>query len=314
MLLSADNFTRAESDLYFGNVVKDAGFGKFKHIRQLTPMDKQLVIRSNRDTLYSAGVFDLDAGPVTISLPDAHDRFMSLQVISEDHYVPDVFYGQGEHTLTRDGIGTRYVMAAVRTLVDPNDETDAEKVHALQDAVAVKQDSSGSFEIPEWDPVSHKSVRDALLQLAATLPDSKGIFGTRSDTDPIRHLLGSAAAWGGNPEKDGMYFSFSPAGNDGATAYRLCVDEVPVDGFWSVTVYNNEGYFTPNPQNAYSLNNITAQRGPDGQVTIRFGGWDGTAPNCLPITPGWNYLVRLYRPHHQILNGEWKFPEAQPIS
>jgi hypothetical protein len=314
MLVSADNFTRAESDLYFGNVVKDGGFGKFKHVRQLTPMDKQLVIRSNRDTLYSAGVFDLDAGPVTISLPDAHDRFMSLQVISEDHYVPDVFYGQGEHTLTRDGIGTRYVMAAVRTLVDPNDEADAEKVHALQDAVAVKQDSSGSFEIPEWDPVSHKSVRDALLQLAATLPDSKGMFGTRSDTDPIRHLLGSAAAWGGNPEKDAMYFSFSPAGNDGATAYRLCVDEVPVDGFWSVTVYNNEGYFTPNPQNAYSLNNITAQRGPDGQITIRFGGCDGTAPNCLPITPGWNYLVRLYRPHHQILNGEWKFPEAQPIS
>ena len=212
MLVSADNFTRAESDLYFGNVVKDGGFGKFKHIRQLTPMDKQLVIRSNRDTLYSAGVFDLDAGPVTISLPDAHDRFMSLQVISEDHYVPDVFYGQGEHTLTRDGIGTRYVMAAIRTLVDPNDEADAERVHALQDAVAVKQDSSGSFEIPDWDPVSHKSVRDALLQLAATLPDSKGMFGTRSDTDPIRHLLGSAAAWGGNPEKDAMYFSFSPAG------------------------------------------------------------------------------------------------------
>ena len=159
-----------------------------------------------------------------------------------------------------------------------------------------------------------RTVRDALLQLAATLPDSKGMFGTRSDTDPIRHLLGSAAAWGGNPEKDAMYFSFSPAGDDSATAYWLCVDEVPVDGFWSVTVYNNEGYFTPNPQNAYSLNNITAQHGPDGQITIRFGDCDGTAPNCLPITPGWNYLVRLYRPHHQILNGEWKFPEAQPIS
>jgi hypothetical protein len=69
VLVSADNFTRAESDLYFSNIVKDGGFGKFTHIRELTPLDKQLVVRSNRDTLYSAGVFDLEAGPVTISLP-----------------------------------------------------------------------------------------------------------------------------------------------------------------------------------------------------------------------------------------------------
>jgi hypothetical protein len=91
VLVSADNFTRAESDLYFSNVVKDGGFGKLIHIRELTPLDKQLVVRSNRDTLYSAGVFDLDGGPVTISLPDAGGRFMSMQVITEDHYVPGVF-------------------------------------------------------------------------------------------------------------------------------------------------------------------------------------------------------------------------------
>ena len=314
VLVSADNFARAESDMYFGNVVKGGGFAKFMHIRGLTPLDNQLVIRSNRDTLYSAGVFDLDAGSVTISLPDARGRFMSLQVITADHYVPAVFYGQGEHTLARDDIGTRYVMAAIRTLVNPNDDADLDAVHALQDAVAVRQDDTGSFEIPTWDPVSQKNVRDALLQLSATLPDSTGMFGSRNDTDPVRHLIGSASAWGGNPEQDAMYFSVHPARNDGATVYRLCVDQVPVDGFWSVTVYNEDGYFTPNPQNAYSLNNITAQRGPDGNITIQFGGCDAAAPNCLPITPGWNYLVRLYRPQDEILNGEWSFPEARPIS
>ncbi len=314
VLVSADNFTRAESDFYFSNVVKDGGFGKFNHIRELTPMDKQLVIRSNRDTLYSAGVVDLDAGPVTISLPDARGRFMSMQVITEDHYVPAVFYGQGEHALTRGGMGTRYVMVAIRTLVDPNDDADLAKVHALQDAVAVQQDSPGSFDIPNWDPVSHKSVRDALLQLAASLPDSKRMFGTKNDTDAVRHLLGSAAAWGGNPEKDAMYFSFSPGDNDGATVYRLVVDQVPVDGFWSVTVYNKEGYFTPNPQNAYSLNNLTARRAADGKIVIQFGGCEDAPANCLPITPGWNYLVRLYRPQAKILEGEWTFPEAEQVS
>jgi hypothetical protein len=239
---------------------------------------------------------------------------MSMQVITEDHYAPAVFYGQGEHTLTRGEIGTRYVMVAIRILVNPNDDADLAEVHALQDAVAVQQDHTGSFDIPKWDPVSQKKVRDALLQLSATLPDSKRMFGTENHTDPVRRLIGSASAWGGNPEKDAMYFSVHPAENDGVTAYRLTVDEVPVDGFWSVTVYNKDGYFTPNPQNAYSLNNITAQRGADSKITIQFGGCDAATTNCLPITPGWNYLVRLYRPQDKILNGEWIFPAVEPIS
>jgi hypothetical protein len=311
VLVSPDNFIRAESDLYFGNIVNDGGFGKFHHIRELTPLDKQFVVRSNRDTLYSAGVFDLDAGPVTVSLPDPSGRFMSMQVISEDQYVPAVFYGQGDHTLTRADIGTRYVMVAIRILVNPNDDADLDTVHALQDAVGSQQRDAGRFEIPKWDPVSQKAVRDALDQLAATLPDFSGMFGTKEDTDPVRRLIGAATGWGGNPEKDATYLSFHTAENDGTTSYQLTVDQVPVDAFWSVTVYNKDGYFTPNPQNAYSLNNITAQRGADGKVTIQFGGCDGAAANCLPITPGWNYLVRLYRPHDAILNGEWAFPEAE---
>jgi hypothetical protein len=225
-----------------------------------------------------------------------------------------VFYGRGEHMLTRDEIGSRYAMVAIRTLVDPTDEADLDTVHALQDAIAVQQDHSGSFGIPKWDPVSQQAVREALIQLSATLPDSNGMFGSKDDTDPVRHLIGSASAWGGNPEKDAIYFSVHPADNDGATVYRLSVGQVPVDGFWSVIVYNKDGYFTPNPQNAYSLNNITAQRTADGKITIQFGGCDASTANCLPITPGWNYLVRLYRPQDQILNGEWVFPEAEPVS
>ena len=311
--VSPDNFVRAESDLYFGNIVKDGGFGKFHHTRELSPIDNQLVIRQNRDTLYSAGVFDLDAGSVTISLPDAGDRFMSLQVISEDHYVPQVIYSAGAHRLSRDEIGTRYVAAAVRTLVDPNDATDVDEAHKLQDALAVQQDRVGGFEVPDWEPVSQKAVRDALLALARTLPDSRGMFGRKEDTDPVRHLIGSASAWGGNPEKEALYLTANPPRNDGTTVHGLTVGEVPVDGFWSVTVYNKDGFFTANPQNAYSLNNITAAKSADGNVEIQFGGCDGSVANCLPITDGWNYLVRLYRPRTEILDGSWTFPEAQPI-
>jgi hypothetical protein len=311
--VSPDNFIRAESDLYFGNVIKDDGFGKFHHIRELSPVDHQLVIRQNCDTLYSAGVFDLDAGPLTVGLPDAGERFMSLQVITEDHYVPQVIYSAGPHTFTRDAIGTRYVMMAVRTLVDPNDPGDIDAVHAMQDALTAQQASVGSFEIPDWDPVSQKVVRDALVALASTLPDSRGAFGIAHDTDPVRHLIFSASAWGGNPEKDALYLTVNPPGNDGTTVHRLTVRDVPVDGFWSVTVYNKDGYFTENAQNAYSLNNITGAKSDDGSVYIQFGGCDAAKGNCLPITPGWNYIVRLYRPRQEILDGSWTFPGAEPV-
>lgn len=311
MHVSPDNFIRAETDLYFGNIVGDGALGEFTHFRDFGPLDNQLVVRQNRDTLYSAGVFDLDAGPVTVTLPDAGARFRSLQIITEDHYVPRVIYTPGRHTFDRAGIGTRYVMLALRTLVDPNDPADLAAVHALQDGVVVDQAGVGSFEVPEWDPGSQKQVRDALVALFATLPDTRGMFGAAGQVDPVRRLIGAAAAWGGNPERDALYLTVDPAADDGRTPHRLTVGDVPVDGFWSVTVYNAEGYFTPNPAGAYSVNSVTAVKDADGSVTVRFGGPAGE-PNHLPITPGWNYLVRLYRPRAEILDGSWTFPVAEP--
>jgi hypothetical protein len=312
--VTTDNFIRAETDLYFGAIVKKDGFGKFEHNREPLAIDKQTVIRTNRDTLYSAAVFDLDAGPVTITMPNAGKRFMTMQVIDEDEYTHAVIYGMGSHTFTRKQIGTRYVLMAVRTLVDPEDPKDLEQVHALQDAIKVSQKNPGSFEVPNWDQASQKKVRDALLLLAETLPDANRMFGTKRQVDPVRHLVGAASAWGGNPDKEATYLNVTPPKNDGKTVYRLDIENVPVDGFWSVSVYNAEGYYQANPLNAYSLNNITAKKNDNGSVTIQFGGCDHKVPNCLPIVKGWNYMVRLYRPRPEILNGKWTFPPAQPLS
>lgn len=312
--VTVDNFARAESDMYIASNAKDGAFGKLAHHRAPVDIDHQMVIRVNRDTLYSFGVFDLDAGPVTITMPDAGKRFMSMQVINEDHYVPNVFYGTGAHTLTRQNAGTRYVVVGIRTLADPNDPQDLKAVHALQDAIKVSQKSPGSLDLPQWDQAAQKKIRDALLTLGEFSGGFKNAFGTRQQVDPVRHLIGTAAGWGGNPDKDATYLSVVPAKNDGSTVYRLNVKNVPVDAFWSVSVYNGKGYFEKNPLNAYSLNNITAKKSADGAVTIQFGGCDGKIPNCLPIMQGWNYTVRLYRPRPEILNGTWKFPEAQPVA
>lgn len=310
--VTVDNFIRAESDLYFGNLIKDGGLGKLTHRREPASIDNQSVIRLNRDTLYSSAVFDLDAGPVSITLPDAGKRFMSMQVVNQDHYVPEVIYGAGTYKIDKDKVGTRYVLIGIRTLVDPANPDDVKKVHALQDAINVEQAGAGNFEIPDWDQASQKKVRDALLALGSTIPDFKKAFGTRAEVDPIRHLLGTAMGWGGNPDKDATYLNITPAGNDGNTVYTLAVKDVPVDGFWSVSLYNAEGYYQKNDYNAYSVNSVTAKRNDDGSVAIQFGGCDGKIPNCLPIMTGWNYTVRLYRPQAPILDGSWEFPAPQP--
>lgn len=109
------------------------------------------------------------------------------------------------------------------------------------------------------------------------------------------------------------HLNVTPKNNDGSTPYKLEIKNVPVDAFWSISVYNAQGYFEPNKLNSYTLNNVTAKRNPDGSVTVRFGQCDSNATNCLPITPGWNYMVRLYRPRPEILHGTWKFPEAQSM-
>jgi hypothetical protein len=258
--VTVDNYNRAQSDVYFGQTVEAGAFGKFRHGRELAPIVSPGIVRPNRDTLYSFAVFDFDAGPVTVTLPDAGKRFTVMQVVNEDQYTPAVFYGAGRHILSKEEIGTRYGIVVVRMLVDPANPLDVQQIHTLQDTLTASQQSPGTFEIPDWDEASLKKVHAALLQLGETMSDTRRMFGAaRDEVDPVRHLVGSALVWGGLPEKDALYLPVTPARNDGATIHKLAVRDVPVDGFWSITVYDTEGYLEPN---RYSVNNITAKKAP----------------------------------------------------
>src|SRR6187397_259398 len=274
--VTADNFNRGEPDMYFGGAAKRGALGKFFHYREL-PVEST-VVRPNRDTLYSEAVFDLDAGPVKITMPNAGKRFMSVMAMNEDHYIYEVNYTPGNYTFTRPEVGTRYLFIGLRTLVDPADPNDMKQAQSLQDAVKVSQKSPGKFEVPNWDQATQKKVRDSLIALNSTLPDLRRAFGSRVQVDPVRHLIATAAAWGGNPDKDATYLNITPEKNDGITVYKLNVRDVPVNGFWSVSLYDEKGYYEKNPYNAYSINNITAQKGTDGSIAIQFGGCDGKLP------------------------------------
>ena len=136
------------------------------------------------------------------------------------------------------------------------------------------------------------------------------MFGKKDEVDPHLHLLGTAAGWGGLPEQEAYYESQEP--NSLSAATRITAKDVPVDAFWSITVYGADGFLHKNDLDAYSVNSVSGSKNPDGSVTVT---WAATAatPNPLPLDEGWNYTVRMYRPRPEILDGSWTFPAFEPV-
>lgn len=312
--VTVTSFVRAETDYYMARTVTQAGLGRIAHSRVPTPIEEQNVIRMNRDTIYSFAIFDTTQ-PVEITLPDANGRFQSMQVINQDHYTIAVEHDPGTYRFTREDAGTRYLAVIVRTFVDPNDLSDVAAANEAQDMIKAKQPDPGQFEVPEWDTESLSAIRGLLLSLSATSPQSAfdSAFGAKENVDPVMHLLGTAAGWGGNPPSAAVYPSGFPSQNDGRVPHSVTVKDVPVDGFWSITVYNNDGFMEKNDAGVYSFNGVTAETNADGSTTIHFGACEDGRLNCIPIMKGWNYVARLYRPRKEILDGSWVFPEPSPM-
>lgn len=310
--VNVDNFARAETDRMFHDLAGAAGgVNRWSHVRQPTPIEAQTVIRMNRDTLYSFAIVDVRAG-ATVAVPDPQGRYLSVMVVDQDHYVSHVIHSPGEHHLAADDVATDHVAVVVRTLVDPADADDVAAVNALQDQLELRAGSEVTFEMPDYDTDSLDATRAPLLALAGGVEGYDRTFGRREDVDPVRHLLGTAAGWGGLPEQEAFYVNVSPGLPVGE--YDLRVTDVPVDAFWSISMYNSAGFFEKNDLGAYSVNDVTAARDDDGAITVRFGTDPSRGANFLPIGEGWNYIVRLYRPRPEVLDGTWTFPDAVAVS
>ena len=299
------NFARAETDTAIRRVAGAVGINRWLHLRTPTPIDRQDVIRMNYDTLYSAAVLDLSE-TATVTMPETGGRYQSLHVINQDHY-SFAYIEPGRYELTQELVGSRYGYLIVRTFLDP---TDLAATNALQDALEIEGGGGGSLDLPDWNIDQMMTARDALNTLANLGMSNAGAFGTLDEVDPIKHLIMTAAGWGGLPLRHTYADLGAVADNDG-TPHVVTAKDVPVRAFWSVIVYDADGFIPANDLGIYSYNNITAAPNPDGSITIHFGG-DPSQINHIPIVDGWNYAIRMYEPEPQILDGTWTFPKITP--
>jgi hypothetical protein len=306
--VNVDNYAKAEVAFQVDRAITMMGaeMNAWVHLRQPTPLDQQTVIRMNRDTLCSLGIVDVSEG-ASVTIPDSSDRYMTVMVINEDGYLNRVLHDPGEHPLTVEEFGSTFVLLAARILADPTDPEDLAVSHPLQDGLTITALANR--------PLVHGAIRQGQLRgdQETALGVGSGFARLRADLRP-KGARGPGALshrFGGLPEDEAFYAIKAhplPAGR-----FRLTVKDPPLDGFWSVSIYNKDGYFQENEYNSYSVNSVTATPNGDGSVTVMFGPESDGSDNFLYVMEGWNYAARMYRPRSAILDGTWTFPEPEPI-
>ena len=307
-----ENYALAETQIIIAGYIKKIaaatgtdGVGVFMHNKKGADPEDRTIVRINFDTLYSFAVVDLKED-LTLVMPETNGRYQSAWIISEEHYNPGAFTTPGEHKITQDWVGTRYAVIVMRTQVNTRDPGDLEKVNALQKKLQLIQKDRGAYVASHsWDMDEVLKMRAKYMDIGSTLSTDE-MFGKKGEISLTNHNAGTAYGWGGLTPEQAVYPGYFPISTEPQT---LTLKDVPVKAFWSITVYDKEGF----PQtDTYNINSAFAIADEDGSYTIHFGG-DKKAKNYMEIFDGWNFTLRLYQPTEAYFNGQWVKPELKVV-
>ena len=299
ILVTEDNFPQAYTNLRFDAIIKQAGgINTFKEMG-VAPSDpsKQFVVRMNRDTYYSTSVFDMTGG-VYLTIPDT-DKYISIQVVDENHETQPMIYGPGRHKLTAK---TKYAFIAVRTLDDQ-----------ARKNLKAEASSSDPFKVKKWDDESFKKVAAAGNTIFSKGYDqSKAFSNTESGQTTYWNYVGAAGGWGGAMVVDNIYQPSQYMSSDGC--YEMTFADPEARDFWSATVYNGDGYMFNDV--AHISSEMNPEKNSDGTYTLRYG-CDGE-PNNIPIREGndtgkFNVLMRHYGPSEMVSNDKQGYNPTKNI-
>lgn len=137
---------------------------------------------------------------------------------------------------------------------------------------------------------------------------SEDMAGKKGNITVDKHNFGVAVGWGRLTKEGAVYLFFQEASAEPQT---LTLKDVPraENAFWSITIYDSDGY--PRGDH-FNINSSFAKQGPEGEVVVRFGGEPGQ-DNYLEIYPDWTATFRVYSPQEAYFEGQWKVPELQPV-
>ena len=315
-VVTDENYALAETQIIFTNY-RDrimafngggSGTGDFIHARASADPADKTIMRINFDTRYSICLLDLSCD-ATLIMPETNGRYQSAWFITEEHYNPMAINEPGTYTITQEAMGARYVGVIIRTQVNMHDAEDMAIVTELQDALQLKQDRKGSYQPSEvWNMDEVLDMRQKFLNITNEKKyTSDQLFGKKGELTQEQHNCGVAYGWGGFTSDQAVYLGRIPANDKPCT---LTLKDVPIaeNAFWSITVYDAQGYPQGEP---YNVNSAFAELNPDGSATIHFGGEDKNTSNYLEIFPGWTYLLRLYLPQEPYFDGSWTHPALE---
>lgn len=304
--VTPENFAEVEMDARIFRFTEAGGLNRGLVYDTPTPTDNQPVPRMNRDTLYAGIPIDTSEG-YSITIPEhPEDRYVSAYILDNEHHVLHILRGSGE-TFALGPEVTRWVVAIIRVqLLDANDEADVAATAAMLETFKVESGSSEEKPIVNWD---WQGMLDLRHQYEAQYTNETQVpadwQGYRGEVDRYGgHNIAVAATWGLFPDTEAVYISqFPELPADGCFKATYAVPDN--DAFWSITVYDAEGYLFSDHN---SINSGSAVFNDDGTVTMHFGDCDDAA-NGLDITLGWNLLMRVYRPGASVRAGVYAMPE-----
>ena len=313
-VVTDENYGLAESEVIFSDYVKriaaatnSNGVGVFLHLKTGADPKDRTVMRINFDTVYSTAIVDLTEDAV-LTMPETNGRYQSAWIITDEHYNPMAFVEPGTYTLTQEDVGRRYATIVMRTQANTADPADLAIANGIQEQLKLEQKDRGSYVASNnWDMEEVLAMRAKYQEIAKQEGiTSEVMFGKKGEVPLKEHNAGTAAGWGGFTAERAVYPSLF---SESAEPQTLTLIDVPAGAFWSITVYDAEGY----PQgDVYNINSAFAISNEDDSYTIHFGG-DKNAVNYMDIFEGWNLTLRIYEPTEAYFNGSWVMPELELV-
>ena len=320
------DFVQTEGTNSMNSPIQHVGWNKLLHIPKITAYEDKFVVRPNNDTLYTMTMVDIEEGYAVLQFPKT-DRYISALIYDREHYIldggvlinetrPIILVKKGNPIPKIDGIVIEsklgIVSPIIRTLVRGTDDIPA--AHAVQKQITLTkvgpERHSGLMQ-PVLKEEKFKEMREFFRKRTGKT-SWDDMYGSRSDNIPMIDLAqGVYEGLGAFPAYAARYVSIfhDTAGKElhASKQYNLVVPaDIPVNNFWSVTVYDDDGLLIPNEERIHNSSSEISVKNRDGSTTVTFGQCTPKINNCIPTGKGdWNFTWRYYGPEGAIADGSW---------